>query len=148
MTKQERIETIKKSIEEKKSASEFWRDFYKTNDVGQVLLDDMIKTMAEEMSESDDKHLAGNACDWLLEHIGEMSWLKTHISPMRAPRHCESEFVATRLSDGRWVGRDRYYGGGKHFHGEEVPFLETCIFLTRTVKLVEMEFFRPCLKGS
>ena len=39
-------------------------------------------------------------------------------------RHYESRSVASKMSDGSWVGWTYWYGGGKHSDPDSIPWME------------------------
>lgn len=54
--------------------------------------------------------------------------IETNI-PAEYSRHYESKSVATKLSDGLWVGWTYWYGGGKHGEPEAVDWLNEAYWL-------------------
>jgi hypothetical protein len=64
--------------------------------------------------------------------------------PCDYSRHYESKSVATKLSDGSWVGWCFWYGGGKHGCPEEIEWMEDAYDLdvTETEKLVLVREFK------
>ena len=59
-------------------------------------------------------------------------------------RHYESKSVASKLSDGTWVGWTYWYGGGKHGDPEGIPWLDEAYELdvTEEEKLVTIRTFK------
>ena len=59
-------------------------------------------------------------------------------------RHYESEAVAIKMPDGRWVGWTYWYGGGKHGCPEEIDWMSDAYFLdcTEEEKLVTVRTFK------
>ena len=51
-------------------------------------------------------------------------------------RHYESKSVATKLSDGSWVGWTYWYGGGKHGEPEAIDWMKNAYYLNVTEKEV------------
>lgn len=61
-------------------------------------------------------------------------------------RHYESKAVATKLTDGTWVGWTYWYGGGKHGEPEAVDWMDEAYELdvTEEEKLVVVRSFAKC----
>ncbi len=63
--------------------------------------------------------------------------------PAMDSRHYESKSVATKMSDGSWVGWTYWYGGGKHGEPDAIDWMEDAYDLTcvETEKLVTVREF-------
>ena len=67
--------------------------------------------------------------------IGELrsGEVETEI-PSEYSRHYETKSVATKMSDGSWVGWTYWYGGGKHGNPSEIDWMEYAYDLEVTEK--------------
>lgn len=52
--------------------------------------------------------------------------------PCQWSRHYESEAVAAKMPNGKWVGWTYWYGGGKHGEPEAIDWMEDAYFLNVT----------------
>ncbi len=59
-------------------------------------------------------------------------------------RHYEARAVATKVSDGSWIGWVYWYGGGKHGNPESIEWMQDAYDLevTETEKLVLVREFK------
>jgi hypothetical protein len=64
--------------------------------------------------------------------------------PCEHSRHYESKSVATRVSDGSWVGWTYWYGGGKHGEPESIDWMGSAYGLdcTEEEKMVTVRTFK------
>lgn len=75
----------------------------------------------------------GDGCDAIIDAESDfrLSGYQTDL-PCEYSRHYESDSMATKLTDGSWVGWTRWYGGGKHGDPGAIDWMEDAYFLDVT----------------
>jgi hypothetical protein len=82
---------------------------------------DNIEELYDELLVKEDLH-------WDYEDLFRCSGEETGIACERS-RHYENKSVATKLSDGTWVGWTYWYGGGKHGEPDAFDWMGDAYFL-------------------
>lgn len=117
-------------------------------DGNQIDLDKFDLTTDENVDEAYDL-LVENDGHHDLECEMREGEVETNI-PSEYSRHFESKSVATKLSDGSWVGWTYWYGGGKHSEPGSVEWMPYAYNLTMTEeeKLVTIQTFTKVEKDE
>lgn len=121
----------------------------------EILLDDaeqtgnVVEITAENVDEIYDKLLVQNGYHYDYESEFRYGQEETSV-PCEYSRHYESKSVASKLSDGTWVGWTFWYGGGKHGEPEAIDWMGEAYELdvTEEEKIVTVRTFKKLDKEA
>lgn len=105
-----------------------------------LLLAEVEKITAENVDEQYDIFV-DKELHWDFESEFRCGTVETKL-PCYGSRHYESKSVATKLSDGSWVGWTYWYGGGKHGNPEEIDWMSDAYDLEVTERLIMKQEFK------
>ena len=101
------------------------------------ITNDNIEELYDELLVEEDLH-------WDYENEFRCSGEETNVECSDWSRHYESKSVATKLSDGTWIGWTYWYGGGKHSEPSAIEWMEDAYLLdvTEEEKVVTVRTFK------